>query len=88
MEIKEKLVQKLTNLVAKVYNTRKECLFGDILIDFYCYRIRKNLNKITLNEEEQDKILDAIQEGNKDTSDMTYEPIYAKLKELGYKIVE
>ena len=46
------------------------------------------LGKITDDKEDQKLILDIIERENWNTNDVTFKPIFAKIKALGYEIVE
>jgi len=50
--------------------------------------IDKWLNKITLDKDEQIKILDIIERNNFNTNDYTYKPICDELRALGYTVIE
>ena len=49
--------------------------------------INHYLAQITGDPEEQQKILDIIMRQSWNTEDLTYKPIFDKLRELGYEIV-
>lgn len=50
--------------------------------------IYKCLGKITEDKNEQRRILDAIERANLDMENWTYNPVFANVNELGYKIID
>ena len=50
--------------------------------------IKKWLDKITDDTDEQRQILDVIERGNWNMKDTTFKPIFDELRALGYEIVE
>lgn len=83
-----KIIAKIQYLTIKLFEEQDNDYPNNSVVKMYKRNIKHYLEKITPDENEQYKILQAIEQGNWDTSDLSYKPICDKIRALGFEVIE
>ena len=81
-------IVKIQHLTIKLFEAQDDDYPDGRVIKVYERNIKHHLDKITNNESEQDKILQAIEQGNWDPNDLSYKPICDRIRALGFEVIQ